>query len=305
MILNDKAKECNNISLFSKLRAVVDFLQVCVNFFLLLRKKYRNYLTVLLGLLKKEYPIRARLRTGQNTIFNSYNELYTNLLGVNCDTKNDVVDIDGLKFYGGVSNADSIKCFIDKEYDFLPVKDRAVIDIGANIGDSCIYFILKGARSVLAIEPNDTLYNFAKKNIYINGFSDKIKIVRAACSGNDLNTNVDASEPLFITLDDIILKCPGRPSNLKIDCEGCEYDVILSASCDTLSNFTHIQIEYHHGYQNLKRKLEECGFQVQVTQPSYFISPFANITNNKLITANNNQTNQKRIYSGMLYASRK
>lgn len=121
--------------------------------------------------------------------------MYTNLLGVSCDTKNDVVDIDGLKFYGGVSNADSIKCFIDKEYDFLPVKDRAVIDIGANIGDSCIYFILKGAKSVLAIEPNGNLYNFAKKNININGFSDKIKIIRAACSGNDLNSNVDTSEP--------------------------------------------------------------------------------------------------------------
>lgn len=134
--MNDEAKEDNNISLLSKLRAVADFLQICINFFLLLRKKYSNYLTVLLGLLRKDYPIMARLRTGQSIILNTYNELYTNLLGVNCDINNDVVNIDGLKFYGGVSNADSIKCFIDKEYDFLPVRDKVVIDIGANIGDS-------------------------------------------------------------------------------------------------------------------------------------------------------------------------
>jgi hypothetical protein len=52
-----------------------------------------------------------------------------------------------------------------------------------------------------------------------------------------------------------------------MDCEGCEYDVIFSSSKETLKRFSHIQIEYHYGYKNLKEKLEKCGFSVKVTRP--------------------------------------
>lgn len=54
---------------------------------------------------------------------------------------------------------------------------------------------------------------------------------------------------------------------LKMDCEGCEYDSIISSDQYTLQKFDDIQIEYHHGYRNLKEKLERSGFKVSVTCP--------------------------------------
>ena len=52
-----------------------------------------------------------------------------------------------------------------------------------------------------------------------------------------------------------------------MDCEGCEYDSILETANEILQKFSHIQIEYHYGYKNLKEKLESAGFSVKVTKP--------------------------------------
>jgi FkbM family methyltransferase len=54
---------------------------------------------------------------------------------------------------------------------------------------------------------------------------------------------------------------------LKIDCEGCEYDLILAANDEVLQLFSHIMIEYHYGYRSLKQKLENCGFKLSITKP--------------------------------------
>jgi hypothetical protein len=291
-----------NISFYSRIKSYKNFLRKYIEFFILFQKKYRNYLRVILKVLIRQYPINAVLKTGEHVIFYSYDELYSNLRDLDCDFKNNLVYVDGLQFYGGVSNADSIVSFIEKEYDFLPVKDRVVIDIGANIGDSSIYFALKGAKRVIGIEPDPQVYDFACKNIELNGFSDRIELIRGAMS--NIDTNKDLNKPSLITLKGIFEKCTIIPSILKIDCEGCEYDVIMSSSCATLLNFTHIQIEYHQGYENLKKKLEACGFRVRITEPSYFNSPFCNSSINKLVSSDGNVTRINKTYSGMLYASR-
>ena len=293
----------NNISFYSRIKSYKNFLGKYMGFFILFQKRYRNYLGVILKVLRRQYPISAVLKTGEHIIFYGYDELYCNLRDLDCDFKNNLVYVDGLQFYGGVSNADSIISFIEKEYDFLPVKDRVVIDIGANIGDSSIYFALKGAKRVIGIEPDPQVYDFAYKNIELNGFSDRIELIRGAMSNIDANIK-DLNKPSLITLKGIFEKCTMIPSILKIDCEGCEYDVILSASCATLLNFTHIQIEYHQGCENLKKKLEACGFRVKITEPSYFNSPFCNSSINRLVSSDGNVTRINKTYSGMLYASR-
>ncbi len=71
------------------------------------------------------------------------------------------------------------------------------------------------------------------------------------------------------TLETILKENNFEPTLLKLDCEGCEYDTILSSSEETLKNFSHIQIEYHYGYKNLKQKLESCGFDVSITKPNF------------------------------------
>jgi hypothetical protein len=56
-----------------------------------------------------------------------------------------------LRFYkNGIMNGE-IASFLG-DYDYLePINGNTVIDIGANIGDSTVYFAIRGARTVLAL----------------------------------------------------------------------------------------------------------------------------------------------------------
>ena len=54
-----------------------------------------------------------------------------------------------------------------------------MIDIGANIGDSPIYFALNNAKNVIALEPYPYSYNSALKNIKKNNIDDKIILLNA------------------------------------------------------------------------------------------------------------------------------
>ena len=77
--------------------------------------------------------------------------------------------------------------------------------------------------------------------------------------------------PIF-TLEKIVSENKISDGILKMDCEECEYETILSTSSDTLQKFSHIQIEYHNGYSKLKEKLERSGFkiiQIKIENPSY------------------------------------
>ena len=73
--------------------------------------------------------------------------------------------------------------FIEEQYKWLNVKGKDVIDIGANIGDSAIYFALKGAKHVYAFEPYPYSCDIANKNTRLNGLQDKIIIVNQGCGG--------------------------------------------------------------------------------------------------------------------------
>ena len=55
-----------------------------------------------------------------------------------------------------------------------------------------------------------------------------------------------------------------------MDCEGCEYEVILKATKSLLNKFDYIILEYHYGAKNLLRKLKESGFVCIHTKPNYF-----------------------------------
>jgi FkbM family methyltransferase len=251
--------------------------------------------------LKTEYPIEAISRTGNRIRVQNSDELFfaTQLERAGCNDYeifDDKVSISylvtktknkkKLVFYDGISNGDLYGIFFNKEYDFLPVSGKTVFDIGANIGDSCIYFALRGSSRIIAIEPFPRNYELAKKNIDANGFGDRINLQLAGCASETGDIIVD---PVYessgrsrlaefkqgiriplLTLQNIVMENDVAIGEavLKMDCEGCEYEIILSSTADTLRYFSHIELEYHHGYKNLKEKLEKCGFQVSVTRPS-------------------------------------
>ncbi|MGH9927192.1 MAG: FkbM family methyltransferase, partial [Nitrososphaeraceae archaeon] len=219
-------------------------------------------------------------------IQNNKTELHAHMTGWDYDLKLDkiIMPESGLQFYNGISNGDLFNIFYEKDYDFLPVKDRVIIDIGANIADSSIYFAMTGAKKVIALEPFPKNFEVAQKNITLNGFTDKIELLNAGCCGGhnkdiilDASANGVGCQTMkssmgsnihFFTLGELIDKYNiDSPAILKVDCEGCEYDIIFSNSNTVLHKFSHIQIEYHHAFRDLKKHLIGRSFAVSHTNP--------------------------------------
>jgi FkbM family methyltransferase len=228
------------------------------------------------------------LSNRRNMFPNIKTELRAQLTGWDYDLKLDKIILpeSGLQFYNGISNGDLFNIFYEKDYDFLPVKDRVVIDIGANIADSSIYFAMSGAKKVIALEPFPKNFEIAQKNITLNGFTDKIELLNAGCCGGqskdmvlDASANGVGCQTMqsslgsnihFYTLRELIDKYNiDSPAVLKLDCEGCEYDIILSNGKTVLDKFSHIQVEYHYGFGDLKKHLVDANFSVSHTDPKY------------------------------------
>jgi hypothetical protein len=271
-----------------------------IQFLKLYKRRYRNFVSILYHVLRNNYPVQAVFNTGETILLKDYQEVFNNLNELDVDPIQDLVYFDELTFYGGKTNGDVLHVFKMKEYSFLPVQDKEVIDIGANIGDSSIYFASRGASRVVALEPDKISFDYALKNITSNGFSKIINMLWAGCGSRNISKTGEHHE--ILTLKTIMEKYCTSPQILKVDCEGCEYDLILSTSCNDLQKFTHIQIEYHFGYQNLKTKLEECGFEVRRTRPTYFIPMNKNRTSRLVL--DNEIVQSKKWIIGSLYATR-
>lgn len=194
--------------------------------------------------------------------------------------------------------------FVDEQFKRLICKNMDVVDIGANVGDTAVYFALKGAKHVYAFEPYPYSYKLAIENIRINRLNDKITIRNIGIgkkrdkitidpnfkntAGTKLKTFAAGKPVNVITLGSVVSNYKIMNAILKMDCEGCEYGAVLNSDNEILQKFTRIMIEYHYGYKNLEKKLKEAGFVVEHTNP---------------ILAYNNHAETKMTL-GMIYASR-
>ncbi len=172
-------------------------------------------------------------------------------------------------------------CFLSEDYKFLNVKDEVVIDVGMNIGDSSIYFALNGATKVIGLEPYLYPFTFAKKNIEECNLAAKIEFLNAGYGKDgeiivdenritDGGTNLVGSETgkkvRIFSLKTLVSEYNIVEAVLKMDCEGCEYN-LLDEGSNVLRKFKRIQIEYHYGYEKLVNKLRDCNFDVEFTLP--------------------------------------
>jgi len=182
--------------------------------------------------------------------------------------------------------------FLKEEYKWLieGQKDPIILDVGGEVGDTALYFALKGAKKVIVIEPFPNNYEYLVKNINYNNFQDKIIPINAMVGKENKKTNIiipdefivrDAKESdtgyqiEMITLSKLIESFNIKEALLKMDCEGCEYESILNENDETLKIFKKIQLEYHYGYEKLKEKLEKLGFRVECTKPLKVYNPDA------------------------------
>ena len=255
-------------------------------------RTYENYKDVLLNVLREKYPFQAKLRDGRVVEIDShrvarfYRLLITklNVMRLEKDVVEFMFNNKKVILYDW-DKGDLAGVFVYHDYDFLDVTNRTVVDVGANIADTAIYFALRGAKRVVAFEPFPKTFKIAERNVKANGVEDKVILVNAGCGYDgevrvkeDVDSNASAELKDFgegikipmYSLNTIVSKFNvEKGSVLKVDCEGCEYDLFRNASKETLEQFERIQIEYHYGYKELVNILKKNGFKTKNTIPKY------------------------------------
>lgn len=261
------------------------------------RKTFQNSVELLFRSFKNDFPVDATLKNGNKITVNTFNAMFfvSNIpksQQIGYDVKRDIVTLyqdresnrKEIIFHGGINNGDIVNTFFKKDYGEISVKNKTVVDIGANIGDTAIFYALNGAKKVIGIEPFPKNFQLARENIIVNNLDEIIELLQAGCSSKKgiikidpkYQSNIESKLRNFdsgvdiplLTLKEIIEKFEiPKNSVLKIDCEGCEYDIIENTPSKILTQFSSMQIEYHSGFYNLKRKLESIGYNVKVTKP--------------------------------------
>jgi len=158
--------------------------------------------------------------------------------------------------------------FDEHIYDNIDVYGRDVVDIGANVGDSSIYFALKGARKVVGVEPLPNVYAQAIENVKLNHLEGKIFLINAAlgsksgkikvpCNTSTFTSNVFSTlrtngecEVPIVTLSEVMEQIT-EPYLLKMDCEGCEFDVILN-DYEHVRMFEKLNVEHHAKFTGIE-----------------------------------------------------
>lgn len=287
-----------NMSFYHFLKSYFSYVMFYVNAVLRYFRYFDNALEIILAVKKNRFPINVRLKNGKHIVVSDQFHLGAISSGFNDQYKNEnniiVIKKDGfpeVKFMDAIKNGDIATVYFNEEYSWMNVKEKIVIDVGANIGDSAIYFSIKGAKKVIAIEPFLKNYESAKKNIIMNHLENKIDLKLAGCSGKNgfINIKKDVASPRaqildkkggkeipLISLSKLVEPFENDSLVLKMDCEGCEYDAILNTDDSILGKFDSIFVEYHYGYQNIIKKLKSCGFKIKLIEPVFHNNPYSN-----------------------------
>lgn len=254
------------------------------------RRTFKNYPFVIFHIKTRHYPLSGVIRkTGRVIRIPSHffaDQIVKGLIDADYDSESGFVSVsfNGMRylFSGALNNGDLAGVFALREYSSLDVSGQNVIDVGANIGDSAIYFAAMGAKHVYALEPFPSSFEYAKKNVEINNLGEKITIINAGLSDADGEIAIDPAfenTPMHqmrssqsgirvpvLSLGTLMANYEVTDAVLKMDCEGFEYPSILSSSPELLQRFRRIQIEYHYGPDKLVDKLRKSDFRVSFTR---------------------------------------
>lgn len=254
-------------------------------------KSFKNFPYVYFNNLRANFNFDVILRkTGKTIRVRSPSFLYFLSFNPNIIDYDSDLDIITLKFnekiikFEGVSaNGDLASVYIKRDYD-IKVTKKIVLDIGANIGDSSIFFLLQGAKQVIAVEPIFENFKLLQKNIMLNNFENEIIPLRIGISSNTSKIKIKdsyvAGPSVFInsllaengnevntaSLSQLINTYD--PDIIKMDCEGCEYAAILGLQESNIRRVQIIILEYHNGYRALLDHLNSIGFECSIKADS-------------------------------------
>ena len=174
-----------------------------------------------------------------------------------------------------------VDIFVRKLYDYYPIKG-SVVDIGGYIGDTSVYFVKKGAQSVEVYEPSPFNFNYLTTNLRLNDVSERVKPFRLAiandCRNSILfvpryaageaslfrhNNNMVETGVETISCHQVLNK---HIDLLKMDCKGCEVQVIEECGESLQKNVDHLIFQYYKiddaSIRVLLKKIVSIGFVI-------------------------------------------
>ncbi|QXJ34877.1 50S ribosomal protein L11 methyltransferase [Saccharolobus shibatae] len=210
---------------------------------------FKNWYSVMLDIYLHREKIKCTLRNGQ-TLYLTPNEAVL-LAGLRIIE----LDRDTVKFsfndreitlrgwrlsYPGDSFSD---------YWRINVKGKRVLDIGAGIGDSPIYFSLMGAKEVVAVEIDKKKVELMKENLRTNGINNVIVV----------DKGVDTVDSENLISWERLIKDYGPFDAAKIDCDGCE-----GVISPFIKEIPELLIEWDNDYKDIVKNLSKNGYKVRV-----------------------------------------
>jgi FkbM family methyltransferase len=185
---------------------------------------------------------------------------------------------------------DIISVYVDNDYRRFEVdwaELRQVIDVGSTVGAFTIWAAKQARRArFLALEPNPELVPYLIGNFDRNGLGNRVTVIDAALGAAPGTAQLEDNQALstlmrvvplghgsghtvrVLTLGQALEQIGSTYCDLlKIDCEGGEYDILLSASDAVLQTIGTVICEYHptpkHRKDELVGRLTSAGFHVE------------------------------------------
>jgi len=153
------------------------------------------------------------------------------------------------------------------------LEGKVVLDVGKFIGETAIFFLSKGAKKVIVVEPVKENVDILLKNLQINGFLNNVIIIEEGLSNYDGYLEVSynnfgadfgreiGSNKIKIKVRNINYFLSFKPDIAKFNCEGCEKS-ILCANVDYIKAINEWFIQTHEEglEKEIKHLMLKLGF---------------------------------------------
>lgn len=227
----------------------------------LLKKYVKNWPDVLLALVNL-YETEAKFidgtqvmitKTDHTSFFEKIYRLYLTDIGykfIKDNGKQCVLLPNGFKLLIPPTNRPSLK-YLDEVFEMKIYGDqsldgRVVIDVGSYIGDSCLYFIQQGAYLVYAFEIDREYFEILQRNIEMNDLQNKIISYNIGVTSKFLTRFIEGYR-----LKDIFLK---------IDCDGCEYELLMNLPDQIYFNYIKDIVVECYPVKQFIKKFQSVGY---------------------------------------------
>lgn len=173
-----------------------------------------------------------------------------------------------------------LEVYRDQCYRYIKASGT-VVDVGAFIGDTAVYFASQGAKRVVAFEPVRQLYQYAIDNVKLNHLDNTVEVHNCAVgtkkgeakffydpkhpggsSLDDRGFEAVIQDVVVVSLADVI-RDVGNVELLKLDCEGEEHQLLPHLhETGVINRVQNIVLEVHGSRQAILGTLKRDGYRI-------------------------------------------